>query len=223
MKKLAAHVRSLIRTHKLKVRWLSPEDSVHDSGIFEKCILLKHIKSPGAYAVAMHEIGHILSKSMHQPTLFKEALAWQWAKANALHWSAPMQRALVVGLRSHVQLALADYEQALPRQIKLPPEGHIFWALAKDLPETKALLRLSRAVWLAKHLPVVPWGDVLAHPQRPRCSNCQFWNPAVAYAAEPRLIKEKREWGFCLHEATPLGVEMTPGGALCGTSWLAKH
>jgi hypothetical protein len=217
--KYARHVEELVKKHRLKVKWIPLDRGYHNAEVTEDRVLhLYPVKSARTYAIAMHEIGHVVTRTLHQPVLFKEAAAWQWAKENALEWTKLMQQMLVIGLRSHVQRADVDYQQNKPRQMALPPPEHVFWELAKEIPEAQKLLEGGRARWLAKHLPVVPWGNVLSHPKRPRCETCYFWKSAVAL---PGAVKEKRAWGICRHKDTPLGIEMTPGGALCGSSWMA--
>jgi hypothetical protein len=52
------------------------------------------VKSDITYAVALHEIGHILGR---HPSLRidKEVAAWEWAKTNALTWTPAMQNTAV--------------------------------------------------------------------------------------------------------------------------------
>ena len=50
------------------------------------------IRSVLSYAVALHELGHVLGP--HQSSLrvlVRERAAWKWAKRNALLWSPRMQ------------------------------------------------------------------------------------------------------------------------------------
>jgi hypothetical protein len=52
---------------------------------------LHPIHSESAYAVALHEIGHI-RQGPFEDLLIEERRAWEWAKANALVWTPTMQR-----------------------------------------------------------------------------------------------------------------------------------
>lgn len=218
--KYAEHVAELIKKHKLKVKWLPKDADILEVRVDPDRVLhLYPVTNARMYSLALHEIGHLVTRTLYQPVLFKEAEAWQWAKEHALLWTASMQTALRVGLRSYVVRALADYEQIKSGQMVVPAKDHVFWQLAADIPEAQKLLASGSAPWLGKHLAVIPWGNVLAHPQRPRCETCYFWKPAVALSGG---MKEKRDWGICRHGATPLGAEMTPSGALCEVNWMAK-
>ena len=217
--KYAQHVAELLKTHKLRVEWLDKGDSYLDVGVFTgKKLLLLPVTNARTYAMALHEIGHVVSGTLSQPVLWKEAEAWAWAKQHAFRWTKSMQTCLRVSLRSYVVRALADYEQAKPAQMLVPAKDHVFWTLVEEIPQAQKLLSSGSAPWLAKHLAVIPWGNVMGHPQRPRCESCFFWQRAVAFDGGP---KNKRDWGMCRHKATPLGTEMTLSGSLCADSWMS--
>jgi hypothetical protein len=217
--KYAEHVAELIKTHKIKVKWLPKDADILEVRVDPDRVLhLYPVTNARTYSFALHEIGHLVTRTLHKPSLFKEAEAWQWAKTHALRWTVSMQTTLRLGLRSYIQRALADCEQMKSAQMLIPGKDHVFWELAADIPEVQKLLASGSAPWLAKHLAVIPWGNVLAHPNRPRCATCFFWKPAIQLSEGP---KSKRDWGVCRHKATPLGSEMTPGGALCAENWMA--
>ena len=54
-------------------------------------VTLRPIKSEKAYAVALHEIGHIRT-GRFDDVLIEERRAWEWARDNALVWTPTMQR-----------------------------------------------------------------------------------------------------------------------------------
>ena len=55
-------------------------------------IYITPIKSVLSYAVALHELGHVLgSHQSSRRVLVRERAAWRWAKRNALLWSPWMQ------------------------------------------------------------------------------------------------------------------------------------
>lgn len=56
-----------------------------------KKVRISTIKSDITYAVALHEIGHILGR-YPKHRIDREVAAWEWAKANALVWTPAMQR-----------------------------------------------------------------------------------------------------------------------------------
>lgn len=217
--KYSEHVAELIKTHKIKVKWLPKEAEILEVRVDPDRVLhLYPVTNARMYSLALHEIGHLVTRTLHQPVLFKEAAAWKWAKTHALRWTASMQVVLRIGLRSHIRRALADCQQLKSAQMLVPAKDHVFWELAAEIPEAQELLASGSAPWLAKHLSVIPWGNVLAHPQRPRCETCYFWKPAIQLTEGQ---KTKRDWGVCRHKATPLGSEMTPSGSLCAENWMA--
>ena len=131
-----------------------------------------------------------------------------------------MQRTMVRGLLTYLDEAYAQYKFCLPKPLKLPPASHFFWKPLRRYPQARYLLKRAPA-WLNKSLPTVPWGDVLAHEDRPRCTNCEFWRH-IETCSVGSETPEKLSWGECCHKKRPLGTEMTPGGALCGTSWMRR-
>jgi hypothetical protein len=64
-------------------------------------VTLRPIKSEKAYAVALHEIGHIRT-GRFDDVLIEERRAWEWARDNALVWTPTMQR--------HADSCLEQYE-----------------------------------------------------------------------------------------------------------------
>jgi hypothetical protein len=69
----------------------------HETGT----LLLHPIQSEAAYAIALHEIGH-LRQERHDDVLVEERRAWDWARDNALIWTPTME---LVAERS-----IRDYE-----------------------------------------------------------------------------------------------------------------
>jgi hypothetical protein len=59
----------------------------HDTGT----IRIHPITSEAAYAIALHEIGH-LRRGIHEDEVVNERWAWEWARANALVWTPTMAR-----------------------------------------------------------------------------------------------------------------------------------
>jgi hypothetical protein len=58
------------------------------------------ITSEAAYAVALHEIGHI-RQGRHDDVMVGERMAWEWARENALVWMPTMERAAERSLGSY--------------------------------------------------------------------------------------------------------------------------
>ena len=66
-------------------------------------IWIRPIRSPRAYATALHEIGHILGRyQMRFSGMVSERWAWQWARRNALQWTPAMEQ--------HAERCLKSYE-----------------------------------------------------------------------------------------------------------------
>lgn len=184
-----------------------------------RTIVVAPIRTRTSYANALHEIGHLVTRTKTKPMLFQEGAAWQWARDNALCWTPGMQRTMLRGLRTYLDIALSEHEQ-LVRGLILPPRNHPFWTLQAEVPEVRALLSEKLPQWLHPAAPAVPWQQVLSHPGRPRCDNCAFWQPFVQF--DEKAPREKRTLGVCHHKTLPLGSEHTPGGAFCGTFWIRK-
>ena len=67
---------------------------------------LPPVRSEVSYAAALHEIGHIKGRDQKSlDVLVREQAAWQWARDNALVWTAAMER--------HAAKALAWVEARL--------------------------------------------------------------------------------------------------------------
>lgn len=66
-------------------------------------ILGKPITNAVWYAIALHELGHHLSKAQQwlYPRYRLERDAWQWARANALQWTPAMNKVARVCLRTY--------------------------------------------------------------------------------------------------------------------------
>ncbi len=90
----------------------------------KRIIWVRPVKTAITYAVAMHEIGHILGPRQSGNRLDKEVGAWEWAKANATEWTAAMDATMQRSLRSY--LAWAERS----KQAKRPGADHPIHAMA---------------------------------------------------------------------------------------------
>jgi hypothetical protein len=60
------------------------------------------ITTPIRYAVALHEIGHILGRYQdHHNEVVSERWAWEWARRNAIWWTSKMDRFAERALRGY--------------------------------------------------------------------------------------------------------------------------
>jgi hypothetical protein len=87
-------------------------------------IAIRPVKSAVTYAIALHEIGHILGGRQSGSRLDKEVGAWEWAQANAIEWTDAMDATMRKALRSYLGWA------ARSRQAKRPADNHPIHAMA---------------------------------------------------------------------------------------------
>jgi hypothetical protein len=60
------------------------------------------VRSTISYAIALHELGHILGRHQQSENLMvRERWAWIWARAHALRWTAAMDRCAAGSLDRH--------------------------------------------------------------------------------------------------------------------------
>jgi len=69
----------------------------------QKKIATPPVKSGTTYALALHEIGHILGKRQSGRRLESEIGAWQWAIDNAETWSPAMTKKVSRCLNSYLK------------------------------------------------------------------------------------------------------------------------
>lgn len=120
------HIERLCRANDIAVGSHSRGGSASKRGRF---IRIRPIKSAITYAIALHEIGHILGPWQSQPRLYKEAGAWKWALEVAIVWTPPMQKTMIRSLRSYLR-----WQQRRRRHVRLPEPEHAFWSLLGDRP-----------------------------------------------------------------------------------------
>lgn len=94
---LQAHVMELVCTHRLNLSW---SDGISGHAIVPtRSVKIPPVESYVAYAIALHEIGHVVGAQGlgHE----REQLAWEWAIGHALTWTDEMQ--------GHKDRSLAGY------------------------------------------------------------------------------------------------------------------
>jgi hypothetical protein len=95
-------------------------------------IRIPPVRSQITYAVALHEIGHLVGPGRSGTRLEKEAAAWRWALANsAVELSDHARRSAGRRLRSYV--IWAEYRQHRLRPPRIPPASSPFWSLLAEL------------------------------------------------------------------------------------------
>ncbi len=112
---LKSHIDTLLLYNSIDVEWR------------EKCsgrayrksrrVRLQYIKSEITYAVALHEIGHILGRHP-SVRIDKEVAAWEWARKNALVWTPVMTGVASRSLTTYVRWSRRH------QTMKVPGVGH---------------------------------------------------------------------------------------------------
>jgi CRISPR/Cas system-associated endonuclease Cas3-HD len=92
----------------------------------QRRIKIRPIKSAITYAVALHEIGHILGPRQNGTRLDKEVGAWEWAEANAIEWTDAMSAKRAACLRSYLKKV-----ERSPRMRK-PTAHHPIYAMVSS-------------------------------------------------------------------------------------------
>ncbi len=120
------HVESICRNHDIKII-ISPGREGR-SWTKSRTIRISQVKTSITYALALHEIGHILGVRSGK-RLEKEVQAWEWAIRNAIEWTQPMQQAM--------ERRLASYLRWCERSkiAWVPPADHPAWKLANVQPK----------------------------------------------------------------------------------------
>lgn len=89
-------------------------------------IKIRPVKSAVTYAIALHEIGHILGLRQNGSRLDKEAGAWEWAIQSAIEWTPAMTQVMQKCLQSY----LAKVERS-PRMKPASPDHPVHALLRK--------------------------------------------------------------------------------------------
>ena len=98
---LKRHFLKLCADEEVDVQWCdTPSKALALSGELE-FIRAPRISSEIAYAVAMHELGHIKSRELSSDQIVRERAAWDWARSNALMWTAHMEGYAAASLQSY--------------------------------------------------------------------------------------------------------------------------
>ncbi|MGH2780573.1 MAG: hypothetical protein ACRDLA_03980 [Thermoleophilaceae bacterium] len=102
------------------------------AGRRRSCIRIAPVKSQITYAVALHEIGHLVGSGRSGTRLEKEAAAWRWALEHFIvELSGATRRRAGKYLRSYVTWAEQRQHRKTPPRI--PPPASSFWLLLAEL------------------------------------------------------------------------------------------
>ena len=120
------HVASIIKEQRIAVQWTRGRDS-STAWRRRRCIKIQRIKCPWTYAIALHEIGHIIGPHQNALRFCSEVGAWIYARQAALQWSRMMMRICHECLDSYA----ARYSQI--QSAKMPDASHPIWIEASDI------------------------------------------------------------------------------------------
>jgi hypothetical protein len=93
---MTRHILNLCERHSIEIEWRRRGGLASREFGF---ISIPPIRSAITYAVALHEIGHVLGR--HQTSrsvIVRERWAWAWARHNAIAWTPAMERAALRSL-----------------------------------------------------------------------------------------------------------------------------
>lgn len=85
----AEHIDKLLAEHGITADWRDRTPAMSWRRV--RRVRLEHVLGASTYAMALHEIGHIVGPQGGR-RLEKEAQAWRWAQENAIEWTDGMAR-----------------------------------------------------------------------------------------------------------------------------------
>jgi hypothetical protein len=115
---LQAHIEQLAADNGVTVDWRDITNA--RAWRKSKRVRIQPIKSVVTYAVALHELGHVVGVQ-RGVRIDKETQAWEWAKANALVWNKRMKQTASKLLRSYVNWSRRH------KTAKTPDTKHPIW------------------------------------------------------------------------------------------------
>jgi hypothetical protein len=117
---LAAHIEELAVQHSITIIY---KKNAGRSWKKTREICISPVKTAISYAVALHEIGHIVDDTRFGTlSIDREAGAWAWAKENAMEWRKPAKLAA-----SRLIMTYIDACQGSRCNRKPIPASHPAW------------------------------------------------------------------------------------------------
>ena len=97
-----AHVRSIAAKKAITIEWTAADRADEAWAVREMDLVsIPRIRSLGDYAIALHELGHVLGpRQTSEVVSVRERWAWRWAEAHALVWTEEMERQRQRSIRS---------------------------------------------------------------------------------------------------------------------------
>jgi uncharacterized protein YjaZ len=99
------HIAKLCREHEIDLDFQSRGGVAYRGSLH---IQIAPVRSDITYAVALHELGHIVGPMQDGHRLEREAGAWIWARNNACEWTARMDAKMRRCLGSYLNWAQRD-------------------------------------------------------------------------------------------------------------------
>lgn len=81
------HINRVLAEYRISVDWRDRTEA--RSWRKSRRVRLRRVRSASAYAVALHEIGHVVGRQVGR-RLDLEAQAWRWAEQSAIEWTDEM-------------------------------------------------------------------------------------------------------------------------------------
>ena len=118
--KYAAHIARICKIESISIEGHSTGGRAYRKS---RRIKIRPVKTAITYAVALHEIGHILGPRQSGTRLDQEVGAWEWAEKHAIEWTAAMSAKRAKCLQSYLNKA------ARSSRMKQPGADHPIHAL----------------------------------------------------------------------------------------------
>ena len=94
---LRQHVALLCDRHRIELR----QSTIAKASHVDRFIAVPPVVDPRTYAIALHEIGHLVI-GPYCGQLIDEAAAWTWVRDHALLWTPTMETTLSRSLASYL-------------------------------------------------------------------------------------------------------------------------
>jgi hypothetical protein len=116
------HIELLLAEHGISVDWRDRTSA--RAWRKTRRVRLERIQGPSTYAMALHEIGHVVGPQGGR-RLEKEAQAWRWAQENAIEWTEGMGRLASRCIESYLEWCERK------KGAWIPPKNHDSRRIAK--------------------------------------------------------------------------------------------
>lgn len=122
---MSAHVHALAELHAVEVE-LGATNARGRAWRHPRKIRIPPVVNARTYAIALHELGHVISPSQRGLRVDREVDAWDWAKAHALEWSERMDSTRASCLTQYARWA-SRRQANDPRHRRFIHDRHPIW------------------------------------------------------------------------------------------------